>query len=155
MSLQVQLKTHFRLNGGVLQRQSLGTKVKTGFDKDGYRYVHFKGKTYPEHHLVWCWHKGELPTGDIDHIDMNRSNNHISNLRECSRSQNMLNTKAHKDSKSGVKNVYYRKDTGKWSVRMSIDGGYKSLGCFDCLELAEFVAEEGRNRYHGEFANHG
>lgn len=66
----------------------------------------------------------------------------------------MLNTRPHKDSRSGIKNVFYRSDTGKYSVRLSVDGKYKSYGCYDDIEMAELVAIEARNKFHGAFARH-
>jgi len=126
-----------------------------GYPLEGYTYLMLDGKAYPAHHLMWLWHKGELPPKgfDIDHEDLRRDNNHITNLRLATRSQNMLNTKAHKDSRSGIKNVFFRRDTGKWAVRLTVNGKYKSFGSFEDLELAELVAEEAREKYHGEFAN--
>jgi hypothetical protein len=91
----------------------------------------------------------------VDHINMDRSDNRIENLRLATRSQNMMNMPAHADSKSGVKGVSWREDTKKWAVRVTIGGGvYKSFGCYDDLELAELVAQEAREKYHGEFARH-
>jgi hypothetical protein len=121
---------------------------------DGYLYYYYKGRNYPLHRLALLYVTGVLPKGDVDHINMDRSDNRYENLRECSRSENMLNTKPHKDSRSGIKNVFYRADTGKYSVRISVAGKYKSYGCYDDLEMAELVAIEARNKFHGAFARH-
>lgn len=121
---------------------------------EGYYYICIGRKRYPEHRLIWLWYTGEYYTGDLDHKDMNRANNRIENLRKVTRSQNMLNTRAHKDSRSKTKNIFYRKDTQKWLVRLSVNGRYRSFGCYDDLELAELVAIEAREKYHGEFARH-
>ena len=56
---------------------------------------------------------------------------------------------------SGVKGVSWRRKSKKWTVRVTVDGEYKSFGSYDDLELAELVAIEARNKYHKEFANHG
>jgi hypothetical protein len=130
--------------------------TEAGYYRDGYRYMMVEGKAYPCHHLVWLIHHGHLPPKgmDIDHKDMNRSNNRIGNLRLSTRSQNMMNMPAHKDSKSGIKGVVWRADTKKWSVRVTANGEYKSFGSYEDLELAELVANEAREHYHGEFARH-
>jgi hypothetical protein len=130
---------------------------EAGYNVEGYRYMMVDLKPYPTHHLVWLMHHGELPEQgyDVDHINMDRSDNRIENLRLATRSQNMMNMPAHVDSKSGIKGVSWREDTKKWSVRVTIGNGvYKSFGSYDNLELAELVAQEAREKYHGEFARH-
>lgn len=159
MITMVRLRDLLYIDGGVffnrVCRGKLNGMTEAGCKRsDGYTVIMIDKQSYLAHHLMWLWHSGELPSGyDIDHIDMDRSNNHISNLRKATRSQNMMNTKAHKDSKSGIKNVFFRKDTNKWAVRLTVNGKYKSFGCFDDLELAELVANEAREKYHAEFAN--
>lgn len=130
----------------------LDSGEEAGYNKMGYRYLMVDGTEYAVHHLVWFYEKGEWPEDkDVDHINMNRSDNLICNLRLASRSQNMLNTKAHKDSSTGVKGIVKR-ENGKYSVRITVNGKYKCFGCYDSLEFAELVAEEARARYHGEYA---
>lgn len=130
----------------------LNSGIEAGYDKVGYRYLMVDGTEYPVHHLVWFFENGEWPQDkDVDHKDMNRLNNKITNLRLASRSQNMQNTEAHKDSSTGVKGVTQR-ENGKFSVRISVNGKYKCFGCFESLEFAELVAKEARDKYHGEFA---
>lgn len=126
----------------------------SGYTVEGYTYITIDRKAYPAHHLVWLWHTGKLPdrSFDIDHRNLNRNDNKFPNLRKATRSQNMCNTVAHKDSSSGIKNVSFRKDTGKWAVRVSVEGKYKSFGSYEDRELAELVAQEVRHKYHGEFA---
>lgn len=121
---------------------------------DGYLYHYMDGRNYPLHRLAILYVTGKMPINDVDHINMDRSDNRYENLRECSRSENMMNTKAHKDSRLGIKNVFYRPDTQKYSVRISVNGKYKSYGCYDDIELAELVAIEARNKFHGEYARH-
>lgn len=130
------------------------TAEAVGNRMDGYLYYYHKGVNYPLHRLAILYVTGKLPKGDVDHINMCRSDNRYINLRECSRSENMLNTGPHKDSKSGIKNVFYRPDTKKYSVRLSVNGKYKSYGCYEDIELAELVATEARNKFHGAFARH-
>ncbi len=63
--------------------------------------------------------------------------------------------KTPKTNKSGVKNVSWYKSLNKWVVSMRVKNTAKTIGYFDDLELAELVAIEARNKYRGEFANHG
>ena len=89
---------------------------------------------------------------EIDHIDGNKSNNKIENLRAVKRSQNQWNAKIRKDSTSGVKGVLWHKRDCKWAASIRFHNKSKSLGCYDDLELAELVVQEARILYHGEYA---
>jgi hypothetical protein len=123
------------------------------FDKHGQRYlnVEINGKAYKIHRLVFLYHNGYLAK-DIDHIDGNRLNNRIENLREVTESQNAFNSKIRNTNTSGYKNVF--KEKNKWRVQLSIQGKSLSFGSFDDLELAGLVAEEARNKFHGAYARH-
>lgn len=91
----------------------------------------------------------------VDHEDTNCANNHVSNLRWATHKNNSYNAKRHKDNKSGVKGVSWYARDGIWIVQMQINGKYKWFGRHEDLEFAELVAIEARNKYHGEFTNHG
>lgn len=119
---------------------------------EGYRYVTVDGRTYPAHRLVFLFVYGEYPSSDVDHKNLKRDDNRLENLRITNRRNNMLNISSHKDSVLGKKNIFYRKDTGKYSVRATVNGRYRSFGCFEDLELAELVAKYVREKYHGEYA---
>jgi hypothetical protein len=58
---------------------------------DGYRGVKYKGKRYPAHRVIWLWNNGAWPTGDVDHINGDRADNRIKNLRDVTRSENIKN----------------------------------------------------------------
>lgn len=120
---------------------------------DGYIYIGFGGKLYPAHRLAIWFMTGDYYTGDIDHVNMKRDDNRWFNLRKCSRAENMKNTTAHCDSKTGFKGVTFRQDINKYSVRITVDGKYKSFGCFSSLSEAVDVANEARKKHHGEFYN--
>jgi len=118
-----------------------------------YRQTKINGKQIKVHRLVFLWHHGFLPV-HVDHIDGNGLNNRIENLRAASVSQNRANSKARRDNTSGAKNVYWNKQRGKWMVQSIIQGKQKFFGLFEDLELAELVALEMREKYHGQFARH-
>jgi hypothetical protein len=126
-----------------------------GWKDNGYIRIELNGKTYRAHRLAWLYVNGEFPSNLIDHIDGNRSNNKISNLRKATYLENSQNYKTPKTNKSGVKNVSWYKTMKKWVVTLGINGKKKTIGYFDDLELAELVAIEARDKYHMEFANHG
>lgn len=118
-----------------------------------YNRIVVDGKAYAFHRLVFLYHKGYLPK-IIDHIDNDRTNNRIENLREATQQQNCLNRVAHKNNRSGYKNVHWHSAMKKWSVLINVDGKRKTIGYFDDVELAGLVAQEARAKFHGEFACH-
>ncbi len=115
--------------------------------QDGYREINFDRTHYRAHRLVWCYHNGNMPTKDIDHIDGNRLNNNIENLREATHQQNMQNSKIQKNNKSGYKGVHFNKRSKKW--RAKIQG--KLIGSFDTPELAYEAYQEKAKIIFGEF----
>jgi len=125
-----------------------------GWSYNGYREIEINNKAYKAHRLAWLYVYGEMPKNLVDHIDGNRSNNKIANLREATYQENSENYKTPKTNKSGVKNVSWYKNLNKWVVSISIRKTKKTVGYYDDLELAELVAVEARNKYRGEFANH-
>jgi hypothetical protein len=125
-----------------------------GWLDNGYRGIEINNKSYKAHRLAWLYVYGEMPKNLIDHVDGNRSNNKISNLREATYQTNSANYKTPKTNKSGVKNVSWYKNLNKWVVSISVEKTKKTIGYFDDLEFAELVAVEARNKYRGEFANH-
>jgi hypothetical protein len=116
----------------------------------GYKRVFFDGKTHSVHRIIWQMFNGEIPKNiQIDHIDGNPANNRIENLRLVTNQQNAMNRK----SKHRIldKNVSFDKKKNKY--RVSIQAQEKRIWCgaYEDLELAELVALEARNKYHGDF----
>lgn len=128
---------------------------KAGFKRnDGYRQIKVDQKPYLEHQIVFIMHYGYKPN-IIDHINGNKSDNRIENLREVSFNQNAHNVKRKSNNTTGIKNVSYSKRHKSWIVRVQANKIRKLIGIFDNLELAELVSIEARNKYHKEYANHG
>lgn len=127
--------------------KGIGTKVGTP-DKRGYIRTEIKHRKYAVHKLIYLIHYGIFPEL-IDHIDGNIANNRIENLRECTLSQNQFNTKIRKDSKSGVKGVYFTNNA--WISAIRANGKYWSKR-HKTLELATLAIEDMRAKLHGEFA---
>lgn len=122
-----------------------------GFIRNGYKIIGYKGKKESEHRLVFFIHHGYMPK-EIDHINGNRSDNRIENLREATHSQNICNIKKPKNNTIGCKNV--EKHRSKYRVSIQVNGKRIKFGNIESLELAELVAIEARNKFHGKFANH-
>ena len=106
------------------------------------------------HQIVYLMAYGFIPK-HIDHIDGNRENNHIENLRSCTKSENALNSKIPISNTSGYKNVLWSNQKSKWQCKLTINNKQVHIGFFDDLDLAGLVAIEAREKYCGNFANHG
>ncbi|MEX9566100.1 HNH endonuclease [Morganella morganii] len=122
---------------------------------NGYIGISFNKRIYKAHRLAWFFMNGEMPALEIDHINCDKSDNRICNLREVSRTENIRNRGMHKRNSSGVKGVSWKGSRGKWETRIGHMNGRIHLGMFSDLELAELVVSEAREKYHGEYANHG
>lgn len=126
---------------------------KAGNEHNGYQRVTIFGKKYLTHRLAWLYVYGEFPKGDLDHIDNDRGNCRINNLRIANKATNGFNRKKQINNKSGVKGVYWSTAAKKWAVKIGINNKKIYLGVWDDLEFAELVAQEARAKYHGEYAN--
>ena len=89
----------------------------------------------------------------IDHIDNNKQNNAINNLRWCNRQQNNQNKTKQSNTSSKYKGVTWDKSISKWKAQIMKDGKNKHLGLFDTEREAARIYNEKANEYFGEFAN--
>lgn len=87
----------------------------------------------------------------VDHIDNNRTNNQITNVRWSTHSENGMNRAKHCNNTSGVTGV--RWDNGKWRAQIKIDGICKNLGRFSSLAQARRARIAAVNKLFGSFAN--
>ena len=120
-------------------------------DGIGYLRTTINYKRYRIHQLVYLMHHGYIPKY-IDHIDGNKLNNSIENLRECTQSQNCMNQKMKQNSKSGVKGVYWSKSMKKWAGEIIVKRQRVYRDYFDTLEEAATKMELARNKLHGTYA---
>ena len=118
----------------------------------GYRHVSWLGKVCKVHRLIFLVVNGYLPK-EIDHINGNRQDNRVENLREVTRSQNQCNRGAISSNTSGYPCVSWHKATNAWLVRVMKDGKTYLVGYFKDLELAGLVAAEARAKYHGAYTH--
>jgi hypothetical protein len=119
--------------------------------KAGYFESRLKGKSFKVHRVIFLLKHGYMPKV-IDHIDGNRTNNEISNLREATFSQNKVNQKIYSSNTSGLKGVFFKKATQKWNAQINFEGKRKHLGTFQTKELAAEFVDLARQMLHKEFA---
>jgi hypothetical protein len=130
----------------------LGSKAGSRHHSN-YIYITFNKSNIAEHRIIFLMHHGYFPQ-QVDHIDGNRKNNSIENLRAATPLTNAQNAKVRKDNTSGAKGVNWNKSNNQWRVRVQVNNKRILIGDFKDLELAELVAQEARNKYHGNFAKH-
>lgn len=144
-------------SGTLVWRTTKGRAIKgekVGWlSKHGYIEAQVQGKRFKAHHLVWYIHHGYFPK-QLDHIDGDRTNNKIENLRECTTVENARNRKK-KNNRALPRNVYHAKTKGKYRVYLTIEGKQISFGTFSDLRLADSVAKQARELYYGAFAGNG
>lgn len=128
-------------------------KPAESIDSRGYYTVTFNGKRALAHRVIFFMFYGYTPEF-VDHIDGNKLNNKITNLREATREQNQQNTKLSKRNTSGEKGIVWRKDTQKWRVKIAANNEIYEGGSYKDKEEAIKVAKELRNILHGKFARH-
>lgn len=104
------------------------------------------------HRLAWLYMTGEWPSEEVDHRDMNPSNNRWSNLRLASHSQNAMNRTKRSDNTTGLKGVYRHYKNGKFRAAIAANKKQYHLGVFDTREEAHAAYEAAAAKLHGEFA---
>lgn len=138
MLTQERVKSEFRLGeDGLLYwktqsrngRRDLTTPA--GNNASGYRQVKIDGVLYSVHRVVWLYHTGEWPKNTIDHIDGNKHNNRIENLRDVSQ---RVNSQAHYSKMLGKTSQYtgvkWHRGNSKWHAQAWHKGKKKHLGYF-------------------------
>lgn len=123
-----------------------------GGGTDGlYWQICIDGERYYAHRLAWFYVYGVWPK-EVDHIDRNKQNNALANLREATRSQNSKNAKRSRRNLSGFKGVSFQKNRQRWVASIMADGKSTFLGRYATPEQAYEAYCDAAKRLHGEFA---
>jgi len=126
-------------------------------NNNGYYQTKFNGKKYLNHRIIYFLQHGYCPN-IIDHIDGNRQNNNINNLREATSAKNNHNRKINKNNKTGVKGLSIYKET-YWQLRIKKNGKYVfskyHLKTEKTKDECRILLENKRKELHGQFSNNG
>ena len=114
---------------------------------DGHKKVGVLGVICQAHRLAWLLHHKKWPYAYLDHINGNRGDNRISNLREVSIAQNMQNKEVKKKGKA-LPGTYYRSKKGKYEANIWINRKRIWLGIYDTEISAHKAYLEGVKKYH-------
>ncbi len=120
----------------------------------GYVEIMIDRKVYLGHRLAWFYVHAVWPDGNVDHKNLTRDDNRMSNLRLATVQQNSFNRRAQKNNALGVKGVCIRSG-GRYQAQISIDGKNSYLGMFGTVEEAHAAYATEAEKHHGVFANLG
>lgn len=121
--------------------------------RNGYLAGRMGGRSYLQHRIIWKIVYGSEPE-QIDHINGDRTDNRIANLRAASNALNLCNRRLSSNNTSGFNGVYWSNQKGRWAAEVIIDGVKRRLGFFDRIEDAAAARKEGESA--GQFtADHG
>lgn len=129
----------------------LRNKPAGSIHKTGYRHITWFNKPQKAHRLIFMLHHGYLPQ-EVDHINGDRADNRIENLRPANRSENQCNRNILANNTSGYAGVSWHKKSNAWVVRVMKNGKTVIHQYFKDLELAGLFATEARSLYHGGYA---
>jgi hypothetical protein len=130
-------------HSGVRLGKIAGSKTSSGY----YR-VKIKYQAYPVHRLAWLYVYGKWPADQIDHIDGDKLNNRIANLRECTQAENLQNLAPSKLNTSGYTGVRYAPRQKKWKATIKVNTKGIHLGYFETKESAYEAYLKAKREHH-------
>ena len=157
---QAQLKELLNLNNGVFTRKiTTSNRVKVGsvagtITEHGYRAITLNGKRHYAHRLAWLWRYGEFPGGQIDHINHDRLDNRLNNLRVVTNQENHMNETLSSNSKTGFTGICFASREKKFRAYITVNFKQIHLGFFKQLSDAVLARIKAGEKY-GFHINHG
>ena len=148
---------HYDADTGIFTRISSPRQFRIGVIKttadgiNGYFQIGLLDKLYKSHRLAWFYVHGEWPTNQLDHINRDKIDNRLVNLREATRAENKKNVIAQKNNTSGYKGVSYFKRRRKWVAQICTNGKRTYLGCYTTAAEASRAYESAAKLHHGNF----
>lgn len=136
------------------KRARAGNVAGTPHSK-GYIQIRIYGKPYLAHRLAWLITHGAWPENQIDHINGERDDNRLVNLRPATPAENLRNAKRQRNNTSGFKGVSWHKPSKRWQAQIAVNGRTIHVGCFSTPEEAHAAYCKAAEKLHGEFANFG
>jgi len=126
---------HYCQETGVFTWLSTG-KTAGNISPKGYQRIGINKRTYLAHRLAWLYVHGDFPCA-IDHINRNKLDNRMCNLRQATQAENMLNISMNRRNTSGSTGVSWSKVANKWHAYISLNKRRLYLGLYEKLEDAK------------------
>ena len=104
--------------------------------KEGYRCIVFRCKPYRVHRIIWLLEKGYIPKKQLDHINHDKDDNRIENLREVTHQENGKNQKLSIRNRSGFNGVSFDTTNKRWVASIGHNNKVLFLGRFDTIKEA-------------------
>jgi len=121
---------------------------KAGADHhSGYWRIRIDDGLHNAHRLAWLYMTGAWPVADIDHINGDRADNRFANLREATRSQNLVNRD--RSENRGIRPTVNGK---RWRAEITVKRKPIHLGTFDTKEEASRAFAEASKYHFGAFS---
>jgi len=127
-------------------------KETIGSDGVGYARIRVLGADYGAHRLAWLYATSKMPKGQIDHINRNRKDNRIANLRQSTCTQNHANANIFSNNTTGFKGVRANKKTSGWCAYITSKGISYYLGRYSSKIEAAKAYDKKAIELHGEYA---
>lgn len=124
-------------------------KIAGSKDNQGYIRIQINQKLYKAHRLAWLYVHGSFPEKEIDHINHQRADNRIANLRSADRVLNTQNTSARKRGTSSLLGVSLYKPTGQWTAQISANKRKVYLGRYATEQEAHAAYMKAKAIHHG------
>jgi hypothetical protein len=125
-----------------------------GAEQDRYWRIRIGGRSYLAHRVAWFYVQGEWPANEIDHINHNKIDNRLENLRAVSPLENQRNRPAQRNSTGAVTGVHRATDCDRWLATIKIRSTNTHLGLFsDWFDAV--CARKSAESAHGFHLNHG
>lgn len=140
---------HFTWKETMSIRRKKGERA--GSLTDDYRRIGLNEASYLEHRLAWFYVHGSWPAAHIDHVNCQRADNRIANLRDATRDQNLSNVSKYANNKSGFKGVHLHKASKLWAAMCRSKGKKYSAGYHKTPELAAAAYDALASQLHGDF----
>ncbi len=139
---------------GIWNTRYAGKPAFTSVDSRGYRCGRVFDRPYRAHRIAWALATGVWPSGTIDHINGDKTDNRPANLRNVPLNENAKNRPMQSNNTSGIAGVSWNKRHRKWEANIRISGRRLHLGRFDDIQAAA-EARRAADRKYGFHENHG